>query len=250
MPRLSDEAIRRILLWLSMAVGLLTAAGILSVFWSQVPLDDFYLVEARESFVRLFGLDHEANIPTWFSSALLLADAALLGWIAMSRRAREAPFWRHWSALALMFLFMSLDETAQIHEMLVRPTRHLLDLGGALHFSWVVPAGILMLIFGAAYFRFLRELPAGTGRLFLLSGTVFLLGALGMESLSALFATQAGKTSVAYGIATSAEEFLEMAGIVLFLKALLEISPLYAISEPALAAPHPRAALVRGPYIS
>ena len=233
MPRLSEEAIRRVLLWLTLAVGLLTAAGVFSVFWSQIPLDDFHLAEARESFVRLFALDREANVPTWFSSSILLASAAFLGWIAMNRRARQASFWRHWATLAFVFLFMSLDETAQIHEMLTRPTSQLFDFGGVLYFSWVVPAGILMLVFGVVYLRFLRALPAETRNLFLLSGAVFLLGSLGMESVSALFATQHGKASVAYGLATSAEEFLEMAGIVIFLKALMEYPPLYGPSESA-----------------
>jgi hypothetical protein len=232
-PRLSEPVIRRILLWLSLAVGLLTAAGVFSVFWSQFPLDDFHLVEVRESFVRLFALDREANVPTWFSSSILLASAALLGWIAMNRRGRKAPFWRHWTALALVFLFFSLDETAQIHEMLSRPTRHLLGLDGALHFSWVVPVGFLVLVSGVFFLPFLRGLPAGTRNLFLLSGSVFLLGSLGLESVSALFSTQVGKASVAYGLATSAEEFLEMAGIVIFLKALMECPPLYGTSEPA-----------------
>ena len=40
------------------------------------------LLEVRESLQRLFDVNAEANIPTWFSSALLLACATLLAAIA------------------------------------------------------------------------------------------------------------------------------------------------------------------------
>jgi len=231
-PQICEVAVRRVLIILTLAVGLLTIAGVIAVLWNQVRIDDPLIAEARESLVRLFRLDGEANVPTWFSSSLLLASAALLGWIAANRSRAEAPFSRHWWVLAFLFLCMSLDETAQIHEMSVRPSRHLLELGGALHFTWVVPAGVLVLVFFVAFLRFLRNLPAETRRLFLLSGTLFVAGALGMESVSALYWTRLGE-SVAYGLATTTEEFLEMAGIVVFLKALMEFPAASGIAPPA-----------------
>ena len=220
--RLNEVAARRIISTLTITVCLLTVAGLIAFFGSRVRFDDFYLEEVRESFVRLFILDGEANVPTWFSSSILLACAMLLAWIAMCQRAAEDRFWRHWTVLAAGFLYMSLDETAVIHEMLIRPTRQLLGFGGVLHFSWVVPAVILVLILAVAFARFIRNLPRGTRNLFLLSGTLFVLGSLGMESVSAFFYTGIGLESVGYGLATTVEEALEMAGIVLFLKALLE----------------------------
>ena len=57
MPPLSEAAIRRVLSWLAVAVGLLTIAGLIAIFWNKVEIDDFYVAEMRQSFVRLFRRD-------------------------------------------------------------------------------------------------------------------------------------------------------------------------------------------------
>lgn len=41
--------------------------------------------------VRLFDLDAEGNVPTWYSALLLFLAAALLGVIAYAKRARWEP---------------------------------------------------------------------------------------------------------------------------------------------------------------
>ena len=144
----------------------------------------------------------------------------------------QSPFWRHWVALVCIAAFMSLDETAVIHEMLGRPTRYLLSLDGALYFSWILPVGIVGLILLVGFARFLWNLPDRTRRLFLFSGLTFVAGAMGMEAVSALHWSRSGD-SIANGLATTAEELLEMAGILLFLKALLEYPPPGSTTTPA-----------------
>src|SRR5688500_17465893 len=67
---------------------------------------------------RLFDLDREANLPVWFSSMQLFGAAVLSGvfaWCFVSRRDR-----RSWVLLLppALFLFLSLDEVATIHEWL------------------------------------------------------------------------------------------------------------------------------------
>jgi hypothetical protein len=215
---------------------MLTIAGLLAVFLDQAQLTDPLVAEARESFVRLFRLNREANVPTWFSSSILLLSALLLGSIAMSQHSLEARIWRHWMLLAFVFLFLSMDETAQIHEMLVRPTRHLLGLGGPLYFAWIVPVGASLILFVAVYARFLSGLPFKTRRLFLLSGILYVAGALGLESIGSLIFTQVGGDCTAYEMATVTEEFLEMAGIVVFLKALMEYPRVSEMALPARSA--------------
>ena len=53
-----------------------------------------------------------------------------------------------------------------------------------------------------------------------------------MEAVSALHWSRSGD-SIANGLATTAEELLEMAGILLFLKALLEYPPPGSTTTPA-----------------
>jgi hypothetical protein len=51
---------------------------------------------------------------------------------------------------------------------------------------------------------------------------VFLAGALGVEALSGMFAELQGRDNLGYGLITSVEETLEMIGVVMVLRGLLE----------------------------
>jgi hypothetical protein len=95
-------------------------------------------------------LDAEGNIPTWVSSAKLLAISALA--VMCWAGERQAPGLRHrwlWLGVAVLFAAMSLDETASLHERAARalisqgPARNLRAtiLGGDAakdSFAWVV----------------------------------------------------------------------------------------------------------------
>ena len=70
-------------------------------------------------FVQMFDLDREANIPTWYSSSALLVASGLLAIIAKVQASLGAPFVRHWAALSLIFLFMSIDESAAFHDKVI-----------------------------------------------------------------------------------------------------------------------------------
>jgi hypothetical protein len=63
-----------------------------------------------------FSLSHEENLPTWLSACLLFSCAVTLVLIALVERRRGARFVRHWWVLALVFFYISLDESATIHE--------------------------------------------------------------------------------------------------------------------------------------
>ena len=179
--------------------------------------------------VRL-DLDRENNIPTWFSSVLLAGAAILLFFIARARSAlgdRLAPYWL---GLALVFLYLSVDETASLHEAAVGPLQRTLNATGALYAAWVIPAMVMVPIFVGIYLRFLWALPRRTAVLFLLAGAIYVGGALGLEMigwhhrypLHALNPTdwKASKT-MTYAVINHAEEFMEMTGIIIFVYALL-----------------------------
>ncbi|MGH7586442.1 MAG: hypothetical protein ACREMH_09370, partial [Gemmatimonadales bacterium] len=65
-----------------------------------------------------FDLDREQNLPTWWSSAKLLAVALVLGATCAARRSVDGR--RAWllAAGAVVALGLSLDETALLHERL------------------------------------------------------------------------------------------------------------------------------------
>lgn len=202
---------------LGIVVALLVALSTLGQV-SKYCLGHGYLCGA----VSMFCLDEELNVPTWYSSFGLVLAAGIVAWIAAAKRVQRDRFRRHWTALALLFLLFSLDETASLHERSIEPLRRILGVGGLLRYAWVVPGMVLVLVVGLCYLRFLWHLPARSRRLFLLSGAVFVGGAIGMEMIGGLEFERFGVANLAYAMTTTVEETLEMAGVVLFIYALLD----------------------------
>jgi hypothetical protein len=101
----------------------------------------------------------------------------------------DRPRYRYWLGLAIVFAYISMDEACRIHELLTGVMRRLFGLGasgGLLYLSWVVPVGIVMLILGLLYARFICQLPFEVRRLAIFSAVVFIGGALGCELLESL----------------------------------------------------------------
>ena len=172
-------------------------------------------------FVRLTYLNGEATIPSWFSSSLLLACAAALGAIAMVERGRAGRDARHWLGLAVIFVVLSLDEGAGIHEISSGLLRRRFELDGFLRFASVIPLALAAVVVGVAYLRFLWRLPSPTRGWFVLAGAVFVGGAVGVESLGANYFSANGHT-FGYSVFVTIEEAAEMVGLAVFLYALLD----------------------------
>jgi hypothetical protein len=176
-----------------------------------------YAVGIDSPLVPLLSLSEEANLPTWYSSMLLFSCAAALAAIAIDARRSGGRFMRHWAVLAAVFLYMSLDETAQLHERL----NSLWSLRGVFYFSWIIPVGIIVLLLGLAYLRFLIHLPAPTRWRFVIAGVLYVGGALVMEMPLGVWATRHGEDNLGYMLIDAVEESLEMFGATLFLLALV-----------------------------
>jgi hypothetical protein len=173
-------------------------------------------------FIALFDLDKENNVPTFYSSLALLFSAILLWLIASIHRAKKSSSYLSWLGLSIIFGYLSIDEIASIHELLLNPVRNSLHTTGLLYFAWVIPYGILFVFFATAYLRFLLRLPRKTKVLFIVSGTAFVLGALGFELLGSLQFTLHGLNNLTYSILYTCEECLEMVSIAIFIYALLD----------------------------
>jgi hypothetical protein len=193
--------------------------------------------------LRIFDVGEERSIPTWFESIQFLLCSMLLAVIAVAKKRRSDRYSLHWGVLSVILLLLSLDEVASIHEAIGQQSENLLHSvtgltpGGAIKFFWVVPGAILALIVLLAYLRFLAELPRSTRRSFLFAGALFVLGALGLEMLSAqvssssegianLFGSAIPKIMI--GLQTCVEEMFEMLGLTAFVYALLAYISSYA----------------------
>lgn len=175
----------------------------------------------RDTLISLFDINKEQNIPALYSWSALLFSAMLLATIAQVKKIVGDRYVSHWRALAIIFVYLSVDEAISLHEKFVEPVRNRLNTGGIFYYAWVIPASILVVIFGLTFSKFLMALPPKTKRLFLIAGTVFVAGALGLEMVSGVYADGSDSDNIVMAALTSIEELMEMLGIVIFIYALL-----------------------------
>jgi spermidine synthase len=173
-------------------------------------------------FLDLFSVNLEQSIPTWYSTILLLLAVAILAVIAAAKwRGIDSYRWQ-WIGLTLIFLYLSMDEAVSIHEFASNPLNITFKTSGYLYFGWQIVAVPIVLIFALLYLRFLFHLPAYTRYGFILSGVIYVSGAIFIEGLSAnqLFLDNDVFT-YRYMVIATVEETSEMLGVVLFIYSLL-----------------------------
>lgn len=170
--------------------------------------------------VALFDFDTEMNVPSLFSALMLLACSGVLVRLATDGSS-PVELRLGWWGLALVFLFLAVDETFSLHEETIRPLRTGLHTSGLLYFAWVIPYGAAALLLLLTYGRFLQRLPRRTAALCVAAGAVFVSGAIGIEMLGGWYYERHGPDHALYGLLYTGEELLEMLGVALFLYALL-----------------------------
>jgi hypothetical protein len=173
-------------------------------------------------FVPLFDLYEENNIPTYYSSTLLLLCSCLIAIIAGFKKRQNDTFTGHWITLAIIFLYLSVDEASSIHEWLSPATKRIVDARGLLFYAWVIPGMILVVVFAAFYWRFVLNLPSKTRWAFCTAAILYLAGAIGMELLGGRHHERYGIDNISYSLLVMLEESLEMTGIVVFVYGLLD----------------------------
>jgi hypothetical protein len=198
--------------------------------------------------LRIVDVSEERSIPAWFESLQFLLCSILLAVIAVAKRRRNDRYSLHWSFLSIILLLLSLDEVASIHEAIGQQSERLLHSitgftpSGAIKFFWVVPGAIFVVVVLLAYLRFLADLPRSTRRWFVFAGALFVLGALGLEMLSAQVSSSSSSIAdwvasssggmvgperasaipkILKGLQTCVEEMFEMLGLTAFVYALL-----------------------------
>jgi len=171
--------------------------------------------------IEKFNVDSESNIPTYFSSLMLLMISVFLGIIALFKNKTKDPFVIHWTLLSIIFFFMSLDEVAGFHEALSGFLETRWETSGYFNYPWVIPAMLFVLVFIIFFFKFWRNLPQKTRLLFLISGALYISGVIGIELISGKYAELHGEQNLIYNMIIMIEEFLEMAGCLCFIYTLL-----------------------------
>lgn len=178
--------------------------------------------ERASDIIQLFTLNAEANIPSIYSSYALLLCSFLLAIIAKSKHQAKNRYRTHWKFLALLFLYLAIDEGASIHEVSIGKTRTILNTDGFFYYAWVIPAIILFSLFALVYLKFVLSLPKKTRSLCVLCAAMFISGAIGVEMICGQIVTlQGSDDNLTYALMATAEETLEMVAIAIFVYALL-----------------------------
>jgi hypothetical protein len=185
---------------------------------------------------EFFLLDAEKNLPTMFNFGIILMNVILLGLIS-NRAFAEGERWRwHWTLLCLIFMFLSYDEAAQVHERFTEIGRQMVGSSGIFRFAWFVPIAPIVLVVGIGFLRFVLNQARGVAVLMVLSGVIFISGTIGFEMVGGAYVNAYDAYgTLPYFIISGVEEVLEMFGMALFGYTLLLIlrSP---VSRPANAA--------------
>ena len=194
----------------------MTAVMLFAHITTQVGI---YAFGADKHWLDVLNMDRELNLPTLFSTVLLLTAARLLMQLSKASLQESAD---DWTLLSRIFMFLAVDEALQIHEILIIPDlRH--HIHPALASTWVIPYGLVALGLLWRFRHFLTTLSAKTSNSFLCAGSVYITGAIGMEMVGS-FAVRSGVIrlhSFWYGAITGIEESLEIIGLILFIHALM-----------------------------
>ena len=172
-------------------------------------------------FVPLFNVNTEGNIPSWYTSFAILACAVLLAVIARARKTEGDPYAIYWTILALIFLYISVDEGAGVHDTLDFSLPSIGFVNSAPRYIRMLPVAILLIIFAVVYLKFLFYLPARTRLLIIVAGTIYVSGGFGMGFVMERYGTRHGWDNMSLEMLAAIEEFLEMIGIVIFIYALM-----------------------------
>ena len=201
----------------------LASIGLLLILLSlMVDVMELYTWELPMlGFRQKVDIDREANLPTFFSTVLLLFAAILLMMIASFKRARGESYRGHWLVLSLVFLFFAVDEASVLHERLGQLLKTEFRLEGVFYYAWVVLGLIFVFILTILYLKFILDLPGGYRKNFILAMSLFFLGAIGTEMLTGWYTTYYHKTRAMDTVLTTLEETLEIGGILVLIHTLL-----------------------------
>ena len=192
-------AIQALLLMMHLAVAVVEAG------LGQPPKGHFFV-----------DMDQEGNLPTWFAGAQLFTIGMLAMLIARLRDFEAPPSRTFFVVAGLLFIFLSMDETAAFHEKITLATKH---VEWVPHFPghrgvWAflyLPFGLILVI--AARRDVLALWQRYRSDCVLLSAGIltFLVGAAAFD-IFAIYVLPGREPSFLYQLQVAGEESLEMLG--------------------------------------
>ncbi|MBD2260561.1 hypothetical protein [Pseudanabaena sp. FACHB-2040] len=196
------------------------ALSLISLFIQGVQYFSSFSIHPK--IVFYLNVDAENNVPTLYSSALLFLSSVLLYTIAVAARGARKKL--YWQGLALVFLFLSVDELLQLHENINGLLNSTTQAGDSISGSgrWDVFSLMLFAVVSLSYFRFFLALPQRVKRLFFVAAVSFVVGGAGIEFIGVNFFPDIYHQPIFLAeVISTVEEFLEILGTCLFISGLL-----------------------------
>lgn len=200
-------------------VGMSLLTEIIGHFWDN---------KIFEFFSDIFNVGTERNIPTLFSVLLLWTAAFLCALITFIKKETKERYMIQWGLLALIFLLLGWDEGVQLHDALTNTVlaNNLSAMAGikkqgVFAFNWVVVAIPAVFLLGLFYLKFMGSFVLKQKQVLVISAITYVMGALGMEMISAWISDTMGENTLIYILTSTSEDLLEMSGVVIFIYFLL-----------------------------
>jgi hypothetical protein len=173
--------------------------------------------------VPLFDFYEEHNAPTYFSSLNLLLTSALLFSIArLSRTDHQGKHLGHaWTILAAGFLYMSVDEFADLRHILATAVKAAsgsnFEVVPLLSVAWTVPVAAILVVLAVYFVPFLLRLKKVYTINFALAGAAFVFASVGVETIQGYHVAETkGVRDVAFMLMVTLEETMEIFSILYF----------------------------------
>jgi hypothetical protein len=191
--------------------GIILSVATLAVLIAFVTTFTFERFTSVSTGKRLFDIGGENNVPTWWNSTLLTLVA--LGALGASRivASSSAPERRAWRVIAVAAAYLSIDETASLHEQLGDVVPSGFDPPT---YAWVLPGAALAGIGSAVLVAFGRNLPDPTAGRLGLALVAYGAAAIGIEAFNGWVRRQDDDQSIPYAVGTLIEEAVEMGACV------------------------------------
>jgi hypothetical protein len=209
----------RLPLWLLAGSVGLVIAHVVAKVW--MPLH-FHGQGGTVRLIRFLDLDQEGNLPSWWS-ATLWTLAALLAFGAAAQRQKTQRARNRWTALGVLYLYLSMDEMSAFHEMLGIALRRVSLFVTVFHYAWLA-YGFAFTALVAAYFApFVLRLPRYVLGCIAVAATIYVSAAAGLEWYAGM--VRDGVLAYPFGLSEFheiiVEEFLEMVGVIVLIHGLL-----------------------------
>ncbi|HYC56000.1 MAG TPA: hypothetical protein VEL28_13780 [Candidatus Binatia bacterium] len=200
---------------------LLATAGAVTVAHVAAQASTVAGVSSRHPLVQALNMDNEPSIPTLVAIAHWAVCLMLAACIAFREHVVAGSHRRAWTTLSCVLAYLLADEQLGLHEaiadFLATP-----DRPQAVRAAWVLPYGVVAVVAAAAAWRVLADLPRSVRRWMAASGVAFAAGAIGVELLGGRYIASHGHDLFYHLTLVPAEELLEMVGLALLARGLLE----------------------------